>query len=155
MHQLNVASADNPFTFQAITTYINANILVIVMIWLVGMVLAFIRLLGNIGYVEYLKINSIFLWMDIGKKCLTQRSKNGHPQKSSIIGKRAGNVTLVVGHLKPVIFFPMGAINRLSPEEVEAILAHELAHIMRHDYLINLVVSCVESFTIFIRPCGG
>ncbi|HRD06228.1 MAG: M56 family metallopeptidase [Saprospiraceae bacterium] len=150
VHQLNVASADNPFTFQAITTYINANILVIVMIWLVGMVLAFIRLLGNIGYVEYLKNKFNFpvdgYWEEMLNATI---QKMGIRRKVALLESALVMSPLVVGHLKPVIFFPMGAINRLSPEEVEAILAHELAHIMRHDYLINLVVSCVESFYYF------
>jgi beta-lactamase regulating signal transducer with metallopeptidase domain len=150
VHPVNVASPENPFTFQAITAYINENILVIVMIWLVGMVLAFIRLLGNIGYVEYLKNKFNFPVDEYWEEMLNSTIKKmGIRRKVALLESALVMSPLVVGHLKPVIFFPLGAINRLSPEEVEAILAHELAHIMRHDYLINLVVSCVESLYYF------
>lgn len=54
---------------------------------------------------------------------------------------------VTIGHLKPFILFPMGIINQLSPVEVEAVLTHELAHIVRKDYLSNLVQSFIE--TIF------
>ncbi len=40
---------------------------------------------------------------------------------------------LLFGYLKPVILFPVGLLNRLSPEEVQAVLLHELVHIQRHD----------------------
>jgi hypothetical protein len=52
---------------------------------------------------------------------------------------------MVIGYFKPVILFPIGLINRLDPENVEAILAHELAHILHRDYLFNLLQSIVET----------
>ena len=42
---------------------------------------------------------------------------------------------LTVGVWRPLILFPLGMLNRLSPEEVEAILRHELAHLRRRDHL--------------------
>jgi hypothetical protein len=56
---------------------------------------------------------------------------------------------MVIGHLKPVILFPIGAINRLNPNEVEAILAHELAHVMRNDYALNIIQSVIEALFYF------
>jgi len=53
-------------------------------------------------------------------------------------------VPTVVGHLKPVILLPASALTGLSPEQIEAILAHELAHIKRHDYLVNILQTVVE-----------
>ena len=50
-----------------------------------------------------------------------------------------------MGYLKPVILFPLGLVNQLSTSEVEAILAHEMAHIKRHDYIFNLLQMLVES----------
>lgn len=56
---------------------------------------------------------------------------------------------LTVGWLKPVILFPVGMLNGLSPAQVEAILAHELAHILRKDYLWNIVQNAIETFFFF------
>jgi bla regulator protein blaR1 len=53
------------------------------------------------------------------------------------------------GFLKPVIYFPFTALNTLGPEEVEAILLHELAHIRRNDYLFNLIQRVAELFLFF------
>lgn len=45
---------------------------------------------------------------------------------------------LTLGFWKPVVFFPVGMLLQLTPAQVEALLLHELAHIRRHDYLLNL-----------------
>lgn len=60
-------------------------------------------------------------------------------------------VPLVVGWLRPVILVPASMVSGMAPEQVEAILAHELAHIRRHDYLINLVQSVLE-VVLFYHP---
>ncbi len=53
-------------------------------------------------------------------------------------------VPTVVGWLRPVILLPASALTGLSPEQLEAILAHELAHIRRYDYLVNVLQTVVE-----------
>ncbi len=45
---------------------------------------------------------------------------------------------LTLGFWKPVVLFPVGMLLQLSPAQVEVLLLHELAHIRRHDYLVNL-----------------
>ncbi len=60
-------------------------------------------------------------------------------------------VPSTIGWLRPMILLPMAALAGLSPEQVEAILAHELAHIRRHDYLVNLLQSVVEVL-LFYHP---
>lgn len=57
----------------------------------------------------------------------------------------------VVGFLRPMILLPTAAITGLWPVQIEAILAHELAHIRRHDYLVNLLQSFVETL-LFYHP---
>ena len=59
------------------------------------------------------------------------------------------DVPLTLGHLKPVILLPVAMINHLTPQQVEAILVHELAHIRRHDYLLHLAVTALEGFFFF------
>jgi len=53
-------------------------------------------------------------------------------------------VPTIVGWLRPVILLPAGTLTGLSTEQLEAILAHELAHIRRHDYLVNILQALVE-----------
>lgn len=61
------------------------------------------------------------------------------------------DVPLVIGYLRPVVLLPVGLLAGMPPGQVEAILLHELAHIRRHDYLVNLLQSVVESF-LFYHP---
>ena len=60
-------------------------------------------------------------------------------------------VPLVIGYLKPVILVPVGLINSLEPDQVEAILLHELAHIVRKDYLVNLILKII-GILFFFNP---
>ena len=53
--------------------------------------------------------------------------------------------------MRPVILLPVAAVAALTPAQVEAILAHELAHIRRHDFLINLLQTLGET-ALFYHP---
>ena len=57
----------------------------------------------------------------------------------------------VVGFFRPVILMPLGLLAGLPAEQVEAILLHELAHIRRYDYAVNLLVGLVEGL-LFYHP---
>jgi beta-lactamase regulating signal transducer with metallopeptidase domain len=59
------------------------------------------------------------------------------------------DVPVTLGFLKPLILLPVAMITHLSPQQVEAILVHELAHIRRKDYLINLGVTVIEGVFFF------
>jgi len=54
------------------------------------------------------------------------------------------HIPTVVGWLRPVILLPASALTGLNSEQLEAILAHELAHIKRFDYLVNMLQTVVE-----------
>jgi hypothetical protein len=58
-------------------------------------------------------------------------------------------VPVAIGYLKPLILIPIGMVNALGPQEVEAILLHELAHIRRRDWLVNLLQNFVETIFFF------
>ncbi len=56
-----------------------------------------------------------------------------------------------IGCLRPLILLPASSLTGLDVRELEAILAHELAHIRRHDYLVNVLQSVVE-ILLFFHP---
>jgi len=58
---------------------------------------------------------------------------------------------MVIGWLRPVVLLPVAAVAGLTPDQLEAILAHELAHIRRLDYLLNLVQALIE-VVLFYHP---
>jgi beta-lactamase regulating signal transducer with metallopeptidase domain len=55
----------------------------------------------------------------------------------------------IMGWLKPVILLPLASLNQLSPDQLEAVLIHELAHIKRNDYIWNWVISIIETLLFF------
>lgn len=57
----------------------------------------------------------------------------------------------VAGWLRPVILLPAATLLSLSVEQLEAVLAHELAHIRRHDYLVNVLQTLAETL-FFYQP---
>ncbi|HWB27730.1 MAG TPA: M56 family metallopeptidase [Chitinophagaceae bacterium] len=58
---------------------------------------------------------------------------------------------LTVGFLKPLILIPLASINNLTTYQLEAVILHELAHIKRADYIINIVQSIIE-ISLFFNP---
>jgi len=59
----------------------------------------------------------------------------------------------LIGHFRPLILMPVGMLAGLSPTQIESILLHELAHIQRHDYLINTLQRYVEGL-LFYHPAA-
>lgn len=57
----------------------------------------------------------------------------------------------VIGWLRPTILLPVGALTGLSVQQIEAVLSHELAHIKRHDYLVNVLQHLAET-VFFYHP---
>lgn len=68
-----------------------------------------------------------------------------------ILESAAVAVPVMVGWLKPAIVLPVAALASLTPSQLEALLAHELAHVRRHDYLVNVLQSVAEA-VLFYHP---
>src|SRR5262249_20439178 len=73
------------------------------------------------------------------------------PRPARLLESALVKVPMVIGWLRPVILLPAGALTGLTTQQLEAIIAHELAHIRRHDYLFNLLQSVVETL-LFYHP---
>lgn len=60
-------------------------------------------------------------------------------------------VPMMIGWLRPIVLMPPAALAGLSVAQIESIFAHEFAHIRRHDYLVNLLQTAVET-VLFFHP---
>ncbi|HXL34801.1 MAG TPA: M56 family metallopeptidase, partial [Gemmatimonadales bacterium] len=60
-------------------------------------------------------------------------------------------VPAVIGWLRPVVLLPASALTGLTPLQLDALLAHELAHVRRYDYLVNVIQSVIETL-LFYHP---
>lgn len=143
-----LASSATGFSLTKLLAMIDPYLLAIVNAWLIGSVLFFIKFTTGFFYLK-----------SIVKKATSSKVLNKSLKKikakykisRNVIVKESKSITtpIVMGIVKPVILFPLGLINHLSQDEVYAILAHELAHIKRHDYLFNMVQIAMETLFYF------
>ena len=70
-----------------------------------------------------------------------------------VVQSAAVQVPLVVGWLRPIVMLPASALTGLSPAQLESIIAHELAHVRRHDYLVNALQSVAEVLLYYHPAC--
>ncbi len=80
---------------------------------------------------------------------LCMRMNLGQPIRILETAREA--VPAVIGWIRPAILVPSSMLSGLTTAELDAILAHELAHIRRHDYLVNLLQTVVETI-LFYHP---
>jgi beta-lactamase regulating signal transducer with metallopeptidase domain len=80
---------------------------------------------------------------------MTERTRVSRPVR--LLESVNIEVPTVVGLWRPLILVPTSTLAGLSVSQLEAVLAHELAHIRRHDYLVNLLQALVET-ALFYHP---
>ena len=69
----------------------------------------------------------------------------------TLLESRRVDVPVVAGFLRPVILIPAGFLAGMPPEQLEYLLIHELAHVRRLDYFINLLQKAIEGL-LFYHP---
>lgn len=118
---------------------------VVVTFWFLGIILLSIKYLGGWIYVHRLrnkKINAIDEYWE--SKCKQLGRKLNLSKKYIIRFSSLATTPMVIGFFRPVVLLPIKIITQLPEKQIEAILAHELAHIKRNDYLVNLMQSLME-----------
>ncbi|MBB2147273.1 M48 family metalloprotease [Pedobacter sp. LMG 31464] len=122
----------------------------VVTMYLVGIAFQLLILLSSYVKLKKLKqVNTLSVpaeWSTIFELTLTQLKIN---KTVKFFLSSKVNVPLVIGFFKPVVLFPIALATQLDLKQVEAILIHELSHIRRNDYLINLVKTCIETLLFF------
>ncbi|HEV2446356.1 MAG TPA: M56 family metallopeptidase, partial [Candidatus Sulfopaludibacter sp.] len=124
----------------------------VVAVWLAGATALWLRLLGGWILTERLRFRLALPapreWQRALDRLAT-RVRVSRPAR--LLVSALVDAPGVVGWLRPVVLVPAGALTGLPPEQVEALLLHELAHIRRHDYLVNILQSAVEAL-LFHHP---
>ena len=124
----------------------------VVAIWLMGVVFLSGRLL-----LSWLRARALVNHGAVDAGAEWQRaaarlsSALGLTRAVRILESAAVEVPSVLGSLRPVVLLPASALTGLTPQQIEMVLAHELAHIRRHDFLINLMQAFVETL-MFYHP---
>lgn len=124
----------------------------IVLAWLLGVLTFSLRLLGG------------YLWLRNLRARALEPANTALLEKLALLKKQLGirlpvhlhhsdhvAVPMVMGIIKPIILLPSSSLMGLTMQQLETILAHELAHIQRHDYLVNMLQGICEAL-LFYHP---
>lgn len=118
--------------------------------WIAGMIFMALRMSGGyfLAY-RYRRVGVIGVSYEWEKR-LKQISDALHIKTKVVLLESVKiTVPMVVGILKPCIILPIGTLSRLPFDQVEMILAHELAHIKRADFMVNIFQSLIETILFF------
>jgi|SoiMethySBSTD1v2_1073268.scaffolds.fasta_scaffold00131_62 uncharacterized protein (TIGR03435 family) len=124
----------------------------IVLLWIVGVSALLLRLVGGCWRIHTLhrasRAAAPSIWSDAAARIAATL---GLAHRVHVVDSLLVDTPTVIGWVKPVILLPLAAFAGLSPSQSEAILAHELAHIRRHDFLVNLLQTFAET-VLFYHP---
>lgn len=138
----------------AIARTIEPGLPLLVAIWALGFVFYALRLSGGLFHTYRLRATARPLEGEWGMFLAKSGGMLGVRQLVSVAESASINAPVVIGYFKPVILLPLGMVSGLTTEQLETIFLHELAHIRRHDYLINVIQSMFETvffFNPFVR----
>jgi uncharacterized protein (TIGR03435 family) len=128
----------------------------LVLVWVAGVTGFSIRLVGGWRFTSRLRAKTAPApseWQSRMETIAAQVGVSliGAGQPVRLMISAAVNVPTVIGWLRPVILFPVSALSGLPAEHIVALLAHELAHVRRLDYLANVAQSVAEA-VFFYHP---
>lgn len=133
-----------------VNNFISQNSLFILILWLLFFTIKSISIAGNILYMHRAKHHRVFEPSDLWKEKMTSLCEKLLLKKAVLLLESGYlKVPVVIGYFKPVILIPVGLLSGIPTEQVEAVLLHELAHIKRSDYAINLLQNMAEAVFFF------
>ncbi|WNG29424.1 M56 family metallopeptidase [Cystobacter fuscus] len=139
------------FTVEHALSVVSGNLHELVLAWGLGVVLSSLRLLSG-----WLRLRRLVReaepapveWQEALERLARQL---GMTRPVRLLRSAAIDVPATLGWLRPVVLLPVTVLTGLSARQLEMVLAHELAHIRRHDFAVNLVQTLVETL-LFYHP---
>ncbi len=134
-------------------TFDGAWFQVVLGVWMAGVTLGGMRVAG--GWAVVLRRSSarrrmaVDAWIIAAAGRISARLGISKPVR--IFASASATVPTVIGAWRPLILLPASVIAGLPQEQLEAVIAHELAHVARHDFVVNLA-QCVVEVLLFFHP---
>lgn len=135
---------------QQLNDWLGTMLPVASVLYLILLLLPLLNFIRNYRYVQIIRRYGVsranVQWRMFVQKVSAQMGINKpvHVWMSELISS-----PVTIGYLKPIILLPMAAVNHLTTQQTEAILLHELAHIKRYDYFINLLSKFIQTILYF------
>lgn len=138
-----------PYTATAIR-YFSSNAPFILWLWFLFFIARSVRIMGGLVYVSRARYRNVYAPDAEWKQKIVLLSQKLQLKKAvTLLESGYVKMPLVLGHFKPVILIPAGLLAGLPVSQIEAVLLHELAHIRRNDYFINLLQNITEAIFFF------
>lgn len=136
--------------YTELNQWLNTMMPVASIFYLLLLVLPVLNFVRNYRYVQVIRHNGLTR-ADVQWRMFVQRisaqmgiRKPVHIWMSDLVSS-----PVTIGYIKPVILLPVAAVNHLSTQQIEAVLLHELSHIRRYDYFINLITKFIQAILYF------
>ncbi|MBN2383823.1 M48 family metalloprotease [bacterium] len=148
----NISNLGVAATASGLRAEVNRYLPFIVSLWYVGCLFMSVRLAGGCWYNHRLRTRGLkSVSVSITRLFISICRRAGLFRSIRLFESNLVKVPQVIGILKPIVLLPLGLVFSLPPVQVEAILAHEIAHIVRRDYLINMLQSVLD-IVYFYHP---
>ncbi|MGA8263211.1 MAG: M56 family metallopeptidase, partial [Ignavibacteriaceae bacterium] len=134
--------------------FLAQNISLLTFIWFAGFMFFTLRFLGGFYLIRKLKYTGtsfVPAFWQIRVNSLRYKLKISRPVR--MLESVNVSIPITIGYVKPVILMPIGMLTGLPANQIGAIIAHELAHIYRNDYLIN-ILQTVGEIILFYHPAA-
>lgn len=124
------------------------------LVWVVGALIQVLRLGGAVWRVHRIFLREAEPAPPAWEQACRQLARYlGIPSPVRLLVSARVSTPLTLGWLRPVVLLPVSSLLHLTPEALEAVLAHELAHVRRLDYLANLVQTLIDAL-LFFHPAA-
>ncbi|SEW44418.1 Signal transducer regulating beta-lactamase production, contains metallopeptidase domain [Chitinophaga sp. YR573] len=135
---------------QTVISYFSANAPMVLLLWFVLFIARAVKMMGGLAYIRRARYKNIYSPEDYWKNKIVLLCEQLQIKKAvTLFESGYVKMPLVIGHFKPVILIPVGLLAGLPSSQVEAVLLHELAHIRRNDYCVNLLQNITEAIFFF------
>ena len=123
----------------------------LVAIWFVGASAIAIRAFAQWRRLAWLVRNATIPLADCAAVLARLRARFGIHRPVRLLGSLGIDTPMLVGWLRPTILLPISMLSGFTPQQIELIIAHELGHVRRWDYLANVLQVVIETI-LFYHP---
>jgi len=123
----------------------------LVAVWFVGACAIGIRAFAQWRRLAWLVRNATIPLADCAAVLARLRARFGIRRPVRLLGSLGIDTPMLVGWLRPTILLPISMLSGFTPQQIELIIAHELGHVRRWDYLANLLQVVIETI-LFYHP---
>jgi len=133
-----------------VSAYLSRNAPVVVLIWFVIFAFRAVKIMRGVLELNVLRYSgnqpAPHHWQE---RISDLSSRIGLNRTVRLLESSMVKVPVVLGHFSPIILMPLGLLTGIPAGQLEAVLLHELAHIRRNDFLVNLLQSLIETVFFF------